>query len=340
MAYVRRGSCELAGGRETPTLLFRVSDTEPGIAAHDVKHILPLYRVEDSHSRQTGGTALARALVWLSRTVFRRRMVKVWQRRTFPLVKRSSLERPRALSDSSGCFWRRQVSQESGGVYPLEHPSFPATPQSPEQTIWSQSVLRFVIIGIAAGLVIGAMTAVGQNVLSGNLFQLTNSGAIWVIITFVMGRYASSQTTAIVAGMLALVGELVGYYVTVWLISPYVSPLWRILAWCAVAVIAGPLLAWGGYVSRHISGRARFVGLAMLGAIFIGEGLYLIAWVTTPVIPFIWLVIGVGATALLTRREIQRARAWAYTAGLSIFFYGAFETLTLLNTLRQTLSAG
>jgi len=222
----------------------------------------------------------------------------------------------------------------------LEHPSFPATLQSTEQTIWSQSMLRFAIIGIAAGLVIGALTAVGQSVLSGDLFQLTNSGAIWVVITFVMGRYASSRTTAIVAGTLALAGEMLGYYVTVWLISPYVSPLWRILAWCAVAVIAGPLLAWGGYVSSHMSGRVRLVGLAMLGAIFIGEGLYLVAWYMTPIIPILWLVMGVAATALLARREIQRAQAWAYTAGLSIFFYGAIETLTLLNTLRKALIGG
>lgn len=201
-------------------------------------------------------------------------------------------------------------------------------------------MLRFVIIGVAAGLVIGVMTAAGQSVLSGNLFQLTNSGAIWVIITFVMGRYAASRTTAIVAGTLALFGELLGYYITVWLISPYVSPLWRILAWCAVAVLSGPLLAWGGYVSRHMSGRVRLVGLAMLGAIFIGEGLYLIAWYTTPVIPLLWLVIGVAITALLTWREIQRTRAWAYTVGVSIFFYGAIETLTLLNTLRKALIPG
>jgi len=221
----------------------------------------------------------------------------------------------------------------------LEHPSFPATPQSTEQTIWSQSVLRVVIIGIAAGLAIGALTAVGQSVLSGDLFQLTNSGAIWVIITFVMGRYASSRTPAIVAGTLALAGEFLGYYVTVWLISPYVSPLWRILAWCAVAVIAGPLLAWGGYVSSHMTGRVRLVGLAMLGAIFIGEGLYLIAWYTTPLIPILWLAMGVAITALLTWREIQRAQAWAYTVSLSFAFYGAIEALTLLNALRKALTA-
>lgn len=198
-------------------------------------------------------------------------------------------------------------------------------------------MLRYVILGIAAGLVVGALTALGQSVLSGDLFQLTNSGAIWVIITFVMGRYATSRTTAIVAGTLALFGELLGYYVTVWLVSPYVSPLWRILAWCAVAVIAGPLLAWGGYISSHMCGRMRLVGLAMLGAIFIGEGLYLISWATTPVVPILWLVIGVATTALLTRHEIQRTQAWAYTAGLSIAFYGAIETLTLLNTLLNTL---
>ena len=201
-------------------------------------------------------------------------------------------------------------------------------------------MLRLLITGLAAGLVFGALTAAGQSTLSGDLFQLTNSGAIWVVITFVMGRYAASRTTAIVAGTLALFGEMLGYYVTVWLISPSVSPLWRILAWCAVAVIAGPLLSWGGYVSSHLRGRVRLVGLAMLGAIFIGEGLYLIAWYTTPVIPLLWLVMGVGATALLTRREIQRAHVWAYTIGLSIFFYGAIETLTLLNTLRKAFMPG
>ena len=64
----------------------------------------------------------------------------------------------------------------------MEHPSFPATPQPTEQTIWSQSVLRFVIIGIAAGLVIGALTAVGQSVLNGDLFQLNE-----------LARYGSSS---------------------------------------------------------------------------------------------------------------------------------------------------
>ena len=45
----------------------------------------------------------------------------------------------------------------------MEHSSFPAAPQSTEQPMWSQSVLRFVSIGIAAGLVIGALTAVGYD---------------------------------------------------------------------------------------------------------------------------------------------------------------------------------
>ncbi len=200
-------------------------------------------------------------------------------------------------------------------------------------------MLRFVIIGIAASLGIGALTAVGQSVLKDDLFQLTNSGAIWVIITFVMGRYASSRTMAIVVGTLALFGELLGYYVTVWLISPYVSPLWRILAWCAVAVIAGPLLAWSGYISSDLSGRMRLVGLAMLGAIFIGEGLYLIAWVTTTALPLLWLVIGVATTALLRAGDSGRTSVGVYRWPEHLF-YGAIETLTLLNTLRKALIAG
>ncbi len=76
---------------EGKQLLFRVSDTRPGIAAHDLKHIFePLYRVEDSRSCQTGGTGMAG-----ERASYPRAEAIVWRG-----------ERSRALSGSSGCLWR------------------------------------------------------------------------------------------------------------------------------------------------------------------------------------------------------------------------------------------
>ena len=64
---------------------------------------------------------------------------------------------------------------------------------------------------------------------------------MWVIIAFVMGRYALSLVMAILAGTRALFGELAGFYAIAWRLHLATTPLWVVFAWGVVAVIAGPV---------------------------------------------------------------------------------------------------
>jgi hypothetical protein len=52
----------------------------------------------------------------------------------------------------------------------------------------NRSVIRLTLIGILLGFAIGFLSAIGQYALPNSIEQIANSGAMWVIIAFVMGR--------------------------------------------------------------------------------------------------------------------------------------------------------
>jgi Family of unknown function (DUF6518) len=140
----------------------------------------------------------------------------------------------------------------------------------------NRNASQLVLIGILVGFAIGLLTAIGQHALPDDIAQIADSSTMWVIIAFVMGRYAPSLVMAILAGTLALFGELAGFYAIAWRLDLAITPLWVVFAWGAVAVIAGPILATGGYFSRTKEGFIRLLGMSTLGATFIGEGLFLL----------------------------------------------------------------
>jgi len=102
----------------------------------------------------------------------------------------------------------------------------------------NRNAIRLSLIGILVGFAIGFLSAFGQYALPDSIEQIANSGAMWVIIAFVMGRYAPSLFTGILAGTIALFGELSGFYAIAWRLQLAITPLWVVFAWCVVAVIA------------------------------------------------------------------------------------------------------
>ena len=123
-----------------------------------------------------------------------------------------------------------------------------------------------------------------------------------------MGRYAPSLVMAILVGVLALFGELAGFYAIAWRLHLAITPLWVVFAWGVVAVIAGPILATGGYVSRTKGGFTRLLGMSTLGATFIGEGLFLLLAIdpAPKKIMALWLAI---AAIITVDTHLARAQA-------------------------------
>ena len=221
------------------------------------------------------------------------------------------------------------------------------TPTSPSSSLpntraprrANRNAIQLALIGVLVGFAIGLLTAIAQYVLPYSIEQIANSGAMWVVIAFVMGRYARSLVMALLAGTLALFGELAGFYAIAWRLHLAITPLWVVFAWIAVAMIAGPLLATGGYVSRMKDGFTRLLGMSTLGATFVGEGLFLLL-VIDPApkkIMTIWLTIAAIITAILTWRERKWIQVWLMTACLGVIFLVGFEILTRIDFIRPAL---
>jgi len=82
-------------------------------------------------------------------------------------------------------------------------------------TIRSSAAWSLGALAAAAGtgIAAGALTAYLQGELSANWNTIANSGAAWTLVAALMaGLLARQRATAAAIGLLALVGEVVGYY--------------------------------------------------------------------------------------------------------------------------------
>jgi hypothetical protein len=133
---------------------------------------------------------------------------------------------------------------------------------------------------------------------------------------------------------------LAGFYAIAWRLHLAITPLVVVFAWGAVAMIAGPMLATAGYVSRRKDGFTRLLGMSTLGATFIGEGLFLLLIIdpAPKKIMTIWLAIAAIITAILTWRERKRIQVWVLTACLGVAFLMGFEILARIDFIRPAFT--
>jgi hypothetical protein len=97
--------------------------------------------------------------------------------------------------------------------------------------------------------------------------------------------------------------------------------------WCAVGVVCGPLVATAGWAVRHASGRRRHLGVALIGAVVTGEGLYLGVALRYWGEAAVFVALGCALTAVLTR---YRARAAGPRAWLPLVLMPAMAALFLV----------
>lgn len=198
----------------------------------------------------------------------------------------------------------------------------------------------FLLACLAAGLFIGALTLLLQSLLPNSVVQIANSGAVWSVIAFIIGRRTSTRSRAMLGGFLALAGEVTGYYTTAYfadLMDISVGTMAIVGFWMVLALVAGPVFGWAGFVSVHREGWVQRIGTAAMAALFIGEGLYLLTILTTPNTTILWMVIALVITLLLTWNRPDRLQIWGITLALGLFFFGAEQVLVLLDQLRSEL---
>ena len=124
---------------------------------------------------------------------------------------------------------------------------------------------------VGAGLVVGALTSFGQTVLGGTWFAgLANAVSPWLVASFLVGALARRWWVAALAGLLACVGQVAGYYLVADLRGFGVGAS-SVAVWAVSGVVGGPVFGWAGRLWRTAAGRWRGLGPALLAGCWLAE---------------------------------------------------------------------
>ncbi|MFE4538694.1 DUF6518 family protein [Streptomyces scopuliridis] len=149
----------------------------------------------------------------------------------------------------------------------------------PDSSTFRVSWVSALAGALLCGLAFGVLTNLAQGWLPGAWNNLANSGAVWSSVAFVTGAVLAAKVSlrlAAVAGLLAELGLVVGYYgyAEFGFDRSGMGNLTWPLIWIGMAGIAGPLFGVAGRWSRR--GRTllrRTVGTASLAGVFGAEAI-------------------------------------------------------------------
>jgi hypothetical protein len=169
-----------------------------------------------------------------------------------------------------------------------------------------------------------------------------NAIGVWLAVAFVLGGSARTIPTGALRGLIGLLSAVAAYY----LLFGFLGEGFRAIGashaatiWGQVALVAGPLMGGAGAIWRHGTGWPRAIGVALLAAALIGEGIVFgSSRFTRPDglagDPGAWLylaeaVIGLALPFALLR---GRERLWGYlaTAALAVVAGLAIGPVTAL----------
>ncbi|MEC2351364.1 DUF6518 family protein, partial [Bacillus toyonensis] len=97
--------------------------------------------------------------------------------------------------------------------------------------IKSNMFLKIFLIPIIVGIIVGILTKLGQGILPGNWNSLANLGSVWLVPSFFVASLSYSKRTAMLSGILALVGMVLGYYGYAIIIKNVAHSIYFISVW-------------------------------------------------------------------------------------------------------------
>lgn len=186
---------------------------------------------------------------------------------------------------------------------------------------------RGVVVAVLVGLVLGVLTQIGQSLLPEGVGQLANSISPWLTVAFVVGALQSRPRDAALAGFVALVLALVGYYATVFVRYGYAGASTSLVFWSIGSICGGLIFGPGGWFWRNGAFRERTVAVALLGSVWVAEAAYLAVVLSMTDVALGYALLGLAIPLVLGRTLRGRLLAWAAMVptvalgGLSFFVF-------------------
>ena len=191
-----------------------------------------------------------------------------------------------------------------------------------------------VVASAVVGLGAGGLTCYLHGVLPGDWNTVANSGAAWTVVAFVVAfTVARTPAAACLAGLLALVGEVAGYYGYLDAVLQLPATPSEEVLWTLAALWIGPLTGWAAHRARWGTAAERATAVTALAGMLAGEGAYLLRVAAVPGGGRVELAlaVAVAGAALSTRRLPLRARGLALGVGalVAVAVYVAYRLPTL-----------
>jgi hypothetical protein len=179
---------------------------------------------------------------------------------------------------------------------------------------------RWLVV-VVGGLALGALTSFGQTVLDPPWSSLANSASPWLAGAFAAGAIQPRLRPAVLAGLVACVLAVAGYYLTA-AQRGYGASHTGILFWSVCAIAGGPVFGAAGHLWWS---QRRAIGAALLPAVFLAEAVE-VYWLSLHYRSdaYLYAVIAVGLGAVLSVRVSPRQRAGAWLAALTLLGIAGF----------------
>ncbi len=189
--------------------------------------------------------------------------------------------------------------------------------------------IRWLVVSVIIGLITGALTLAGQAVLPTEANRVANSGAIWVTVAFAVGWRKLSDPMAALAGLLALIGALVGYFAAAALTGAGVS-VSTVAIWVGVALVGGPVFGVAGRWRAAATGWRPALAVAALGAVYLAEGLWTL-WAIPHMALAGWagVIVGCLITLLLPMDRATRTRVCLLLCPLTLLGVAGYAAIDL-----------
>ncbi|MBA3425053.1 MAG: hypothetical protein H0U04_11065 [Rubrobacter sp.] len=182
-----------------------------------------------------------------------------------------------------------------------------------------------ILVGFL-GLLVGVLTAYGQEWLPEEMNSLANSSGSWSLMAFLLALLAASPRTAAACGALAL-AALLGGYVLGAEVRGYPPSSALITFWGLAAVLVGPFLGLGARWVRSGPAPLTALGVGGVSGVLIGEGAYGLLFIADTTYPPYWwgeIFAGVVLLCWVATWRLRRLVPVALSAVVSIAIAAAF----------------
>ncbi|MEG7815471.1 DUF6518 family protein [Bacillus paranthracis] len=193
--------------------------------------------------------------------------------------------------------------------------------------------VRIFILPIIVGILVGVLTKLGQGILPGHWNSLANLVSVWLVPSFFVASFSYSKRTAILSGILALLGMVLGYYGYAIIFKNVSHSIYFISVWITCAFIGGTIFGIAGFLWKDTTNPLHKLGSALIGGVFVTDGLHILLnfedYNHMLPVGYTEVIVGIILILVLERSNANRISSFLMMVPITILGLIGYKLLSL-----------